>query len=68
MNLSIPRLICLCKVMTTVYGVTFVGARQQIQRQLKDRGDIPYEMVWSAAGYLAKKVRAYVLDFATRIR
>ena len=27
-------------VMTTVYGVTFVGAREQIERQLKDRGDI----------------------------
>jgi len=25
-------------VMTTVYGVTFVGAREQIERQLRDRG------------------------------
>lgn len=42
--------------MTTVYGVTFVGARDQIEKQLKDRGDIPAEDCWLAASYLAKKV------------
>ncbi|KAK3288981.1 hypothetical protein CYMTET_3562, partial [Cymbomonas tetramitiformis] len=30
-------------VMTSVYGVTFVGARQQIQNRLKERGAIPDE-------------------------
>jgi DNA-directed RNA polymerase, mitochondrial len=43
-------------VMTTVYGVTFVGAREQIERQLKDRGDIPTEACYCAAAYLAKQV------------
>lgn len=43
--------------MTTVYGVTFIGARDQIEKQLKDRKDIPEEECWLAASYLAKKVR-----------
>jgi DNA-directed RNA polymerase len=47
------------QVMTTVYGVTFVGAREQIERQLKDRGDIPSELAWNASSYLAKKVLFY---------
>ena len=42
--------------MRTVYGVTFIGAREQIERQLKERKDIPDEECWSAAAYLAKKV------------
>ncbi|KAI1795428.1 DNA/RNA polymerase [Ganoderma leucocontextum] len=49
-------------VMTTVYGVTYIGARDQIERQLKDRGDIPVEMCWLAAAYLAKKVLASIGD------
>jgi DNA-directed RNA polymerase len=44
-------------VMTTVYGVTFVGARDQIERQLKDRGDVPCEECYFAAAYLAKQVQ-----------
>jgi DNA-directed RNA polymerase len=44
-------------VMTTVYGVTFVGAREQIDRQLKDRGDILAEECYAASSYLAKQVR-----------
>jgi DNA-directed RNA polymerase len=44
-------------VMTTVYGVTFVGAREQIERQLKDRGDIPLEECYLTAAYLAKQVQ-----------
>ncbi|KAI0270564.1 DNA/RNA polymerase [Gloeopeniophorella convolvens] len=43
-------------VMTTVYGVTFVGAREQIEKQLKDRGDVPLEDCYMAAAYLAKQV------------
>lgn len=42
--------------MTTVYGVTFIGAREQIERQLRDVHDMPRESVWIAASYLAKKV------------
>ena len=48
------------QVMTTVYGVTFIGAREQIERQLKDRGDISAELCWLAASYLAKKVLASI--------
>ncbi|KAJ6506127.1 hypothetical protein DFH09DRAFT_1101455 [Mycena vulgaris] len=43
-------------VMTTVYGVTFIGARDQIKKHLKDRKDLPEEECWLAAAYLAKKV------------
>lgn len=42
-------------VMTSVYGVTFIGARNQIQRQLKDKR--LYETngeLYRAANYLAK--------------
>lgn len=42
-------------VMTSVYGVTFIGARAQIERQLKDRK--LYETngeLYRAANYLAK--------------
>lgn len=42
--------------MTSVYGVTFIGARAQIQRQLKDRKiyDTNGEL-YRASNYLAKK-------------
>ncbi|KAF6749610.1 mitochondrial RNA polymerase [Ephemerocybe angulata] len=43
-------------VMTTVYGVTFVGAREQLQKQLKDRGDLSEAVCWDASAYLAKNV------------
>ena len=43
-------------VMTTVYGVTFVGAREQIEKQLKERGDIPLEECYLTAAYLARQV------------
>lgn len=46
-------------VMTTVYGVTFIGARDQIERQLSARGEIPEEECWGASSYLAKKVRPF---------
>jgi DNA-directed RNA polymerase len=53
---KITRKVVKQTVMTTVYGVTFVGARDQIEKQLKDRKDIPEEECWSAAAYLAKMV------------
>ncbi|KAF7331179.1 DNA-directed RNA polymerase [Mycena sanguinolenta] len=52
-------------VMTTVYGVTFVGARDQIEKQLKDRKDLPEEECWLAASYLAKKVLSAIGDLFT---
>ncbi|KAJ6542761.1 hypothetical protein B0H19DRAFT_957630 [Mycena capillaripes] len=52
-------------VMTTVYGVTFIGARDQIEKQLKDRKDLPEEDCWLAASYLAKKVLSAIGDLFT---
>jgi DNA-directed RNA polymerase len=49
-------------VMTTVYGVTFIGAKRQIHRQLRDRGDIPSEWQYGAASYLAEKVLTSIGD------
>jgi DNA-directed RNA polymerase len=42
--------------MTTVYGVTYIGAREQIEKQLRDRKEIPEEECWGASAYLAKRV------------
>ncbi len=53
---NVSRKVMKQTVMMTVYGVTFVGARQQIDRQLKDHGDIPAEECYMAAPYLAKQV------------
>ncbi|MCO5585164.1 hypothetical protein L7F22_039096 [Adiantum nelumboides] len=49
-------------VMTTVYGVTFIGAKDQVMRQLSDRGDIAAEDLWSCASYLAKTILMCVGD------
>ncbi|WVN88677.1 uncharacterized protein L203_103890 [Cryptococcus depauperatus CBS 7841] len=43
-------------VMTTVYGVTFVGARDQIAKQLNTRGDIAPEHIFAVSSYIAKTV------------
>lgn len=43
-------------VMTNVYGVTFVGARQQIANKLKDFDDLDRTEVFKLATYLAHKV------------
>ena len=51
--------------MTTVYGVTFVGAREQIEKQLRDRGDISEELCWKASSYLAKKVSVIFIYFSS---
>ncbi|MCO5557946.1 hypothetical protein L7F22_011520 [Adiantum nelumboides] len=52
-------------VMTTVYGVTFIGAKNQVQRQLADRGDIAHEDLWQAASYLAKVIMNCIGDLFT---
>ncbi|KAH9056429.1 DNA/RNA polymerase [Lactarius vividus] len=59
---KIARKVVKQTVMTTVYGVTFVGAREQIERQLKDRGDVPLEDCYLAAAYLAKQVLQCIGD------
>ncbi|KAG6812715.1 hypothetical protein H0H92_001076 [Tricholoma furcatifolium] len=53
---KIQRKIVKQTVMTTVYGVTFVGAREQIEKQLKDKKIVNEEDAWKAASYLATKV------------
>jgi DNA-directed RNA polymerase len=59
---KISRKVVKQTVMTTVYGVTYVGARDQIEKQLKDRGDIPPEQCFEISSYLTKKVwRSYSL-------
>lgn len=41
--------------MTSVYGVTFVGAREQIKRRLEEKGHITDDrLLFSAACYTAK--------------
>ena len=42
--------------MTTVYGVTFIGAKKQIEKQLKERGDIPAEHLYMCSVYLGRIV------------
>ena len=43
-------------IMTTVYRVTFIGARDRIEGQFRERKDIPDKESWYAALYLTKKV------------
>lgn len=62
---KITRKVVKQTVMTTVYGVTFVGARDQIEKQLKERSDIPPEECWTAAAYLARKVIGCIGDLFT---
>lgn len=43
-------------VMTTVYGVTFIGAKAQVVKQLAARGDLTEDQLWNAGTYLAAKI------------
>ncbi|CAD8112182.1 unnamed protein product [Paramecium primaurelia] len=53
---QIKRKIVKQTVMTSVYGVTFIGAREQIHRQLKDKGIIGDDdhLQYQASIYLAR--------------
>ena len=53
---SITRKVIKQTVMTTSYGVTAYGAREQIGRQLKDAGTVPKEKIFEARDYLQHKV------------
>jgi DNA-directed RNA polymerase len=46
--------------MTTVYNVTFYGAKLQIQRQLETLPDLPKEKIVEASGYIADKTFASI--------
>lgn len=50
--------------MTSVYGVTFIGARDQIMRRLKDRGAISDSKQLFTAACYAAKVRGKNFVFA----
>ncbi|GAA98887.1 uncharacterized protein L969DRAFT_104350 [Mixia osmundae IAM 14324] len=52
---KITRKVIKQTVMTTVYGVTYIGASRQIERQLKDRGDVDAEVRHKCALYLTEK-------------
>ncbi|RKP26622.1 hypothetical protein SYNPS1DRAFT_2358, partial [Syncephalis pseudoplumigaleata] len=43
-------------VMTNVYGVTFVGARDQIANRLKELDNLPDEHIWRYSTYLTHQV------------
>lgn len=62
---KITRKVVKQTVMTTVYGVTFIGAKRQIQKQLKDRGDIAVDHQYGGASYLAEKVLSSIGDLFT---
>ena len=40
--------------MTSVYGVTFIGAREQIYRQLRDQNFLSEDEAYQASLYVAK--------------
>lgn len=46
-------------VMTSVYGVTYIGARDQIKRRLKERCAIEDDVELFAASCYAAKVRKF---------
>ncbi|KAF5352936.1 hypothetical protein D9758_007875 [Tetrapyrgos nigripes] len=52
-------------VMTTVYGVTFIGAREQIEKQIRVSKMFAEEDVWGVSAYLAKVVLACIGDLFT---
>jgi len=41
-------------VMTSVYGITYVGARQQMSNRLKDKGWTDDEAIFRTASYAAR--------------
>ena len=59
---KITRKVVKQTVMTTVYGVTFIGARDQLHKQLEDRGDINPDICWTASAYLARQVLLCIGD------
>ncbi|KAF8519384.1 DNA/RNA polymerase [Hysterangium stoloniferum] len=59
---KITRKVVKQTVMTTVYGVTYIGAREQIERQLREKPDIPPEMRFKISAYVAKQTLAAIGD------
>lgn len=48
--------------MTSVYGVTFVGARKQIYKQLRDKDFLTEEEAYEASYYLASTTLDCIKD------
>lgn len=65
---NISRKVVKQTVMTNVYGVTFVGARAQIENRLKENPNIPREKVYALSGYLAKAVFSSLGEMFTGAR
>jgi DNA-directed RNA polymerase len=59
---KIKRKVVKQTVMTSVYGVTFIGAKDQIMRQLSDRGILPEEDLKAGALYLATITMSAIAD------
>lgn len=60
LNLSqVDRKLVKQTVMTSVYGVTYIGARDQIKRRLKERHAIEDDTELFACSCYAAKVGAY---------
>jgi len=49
-------------VMTSVYGVTLIGARDQIKKQLKDKKLFDPQTLFYVSMYLAKKTMESIGD------
>ncbi|RCI02134.1 DNA-directed RNA polymerase [Rhizopus stolonifer] len=65
---NISRKVVKQTVMTNVYGVTFIGARAQIENRLKENPNIPRDKVYILAGYLAKAVFSSLGEMFTGAR
>lgn len=52
----------------SVYGVTFIGARQQIANALKDKGKIPEELIFRASKYLTNATFASIKEMFSGAR
>ncbi|CAG9316663.1 rpom-1 [Blepharisma stoltei] len=60
---KVKRKIVKQTVMTSVYGVTFIGARDQILKQLKEREVVEEDKQWDCAIYLAKLTLSSITGF-----
>ncbi|KAF9355018.1 DNA-directed RNA polymerase [Mortierella sp. AD094] len=65
---KVTRKIVKQTVMTNVYGVTFIGARAQIENRLKETEGIPEDQVRTLSTYLTQQVFASIGEMFTGAR
>ncbi|KAG0331658.1 DNA-directed RNA polymerase [Podila humilis] len=65
---KVTRKIVKQTVMTNVYGVTFIGARAQIENRLKETAGIPEDQVRQLSTYLTQQVFASIGEMFTGAR